>query len=138
MAVGKEVQEKMLTYRILEARLDGLVKQRDMIANKIWEIETTLQSIAEISKSKEEILFPIGSEAYTFGRAMDKDKLIVEIGAGIALEKNIEEGKETLNRRKTELENAMKDIQEDVAEISNNIEMLAADIQQSPDYEQAG
>lgn len=128
MTEKKELQEKILAYRILEARLDSLLKQRNMFASKLIEIQTTLQSIDEIEKSKEEILFPIGSEAYTFGKVADKKKLIVEIGANIALEEGVERGKEILNKRKTEFENALDGIQKNIAEISSNLSQLGPEI----------
>jgi len=130
MVERKELQEKILTYRILEARLDSLLKQRDILASKLVEIQTTLQSIDEIEKSKEEILVPIGSEAYTFGRITDKKKLIVEIGANVALEKTVEEGKEILNKRKAEMGNALNSIQKSILEISSNLEQLGPEIQE--------
>lgn len=130
MSEQKELQEKILTYRILEARLDSLLKQRDMIASKLIEIQTTLASLSEIEKSKEEILFPIGAEAYTFGKVIDKKKMIVEIGANVALEKGVEEGKEILNKRKAEMENALNAIQKDVAQISAGLEQLGPEIQE--------
>jgi prefoldin alpha subunit len=130
MVEKKELQEKILTYRILEARLDGLLKQRDMVVSKLIEIQTTLASIDEIEKSKEEILFPIGSEAYTFGKVIDKKKMIVEIGANVALEKTVEEGRQTLNKRKEEMENALNALQKDIAQISAGLEQLGPEIEE--------
>jgi prefoldin alpha subunit len=130
MAEQKELQEKILTYRILEARLDSLLKQRDMLASKLVEIQNTLASVDEIEKSKEEILFPIGAEAYTFGKVVDKEKMIVEIGANVALEKTVEEGKQILSKRKTEMENALNSMQKGVMEISAAMEQLGPEIQE--------
>jgi prefoldin alpha subunit len=130
MVEKKELEEKVLAYRILEAKLDSLLKQRNMIASKLIEIQTTLESINEIEKSKEEVLFPLGSEAYTFGKVMDKKKIIVEIGANIALEKTIEEGKETLKKRKLELENALDTTQKNIMEISSSLGQLGPQIQE--------
>lgn len=96
----KELQEKVMVYRIVESRIDALMRQRDLFLNKILELQNTIASVDEIAKSKEEILFPIGSEAYSFGKVVDKDKIIVEIGAGVALEKNFEEAKEIIRKRK--------------------------------------
>jgi prefoldin alpha subunit len=130
MVEQKELQEKILTYRLLEARLDGLLKQRDMLASKLIEIQTTLASIDEIEKSKEEILFPIGAEAYAFGKVVDKNKLIVEIGANVALEKNVEEGKQILSKRMTEMESALSAMQKDMMEISAAMDQLGPEIQE--------
>lgn len=130
MAEQKELQEKILTYRILEARLDSLLKQRDMLASKLIEIQSTLDSIDEIEKGKEEILFPIGAEAYTFGKVTDKKKMIVEIGANVALEKTVEEGKQILNKRETEMENTLNVVQRGIAELSSGLEQLGPEIQE--------
>lgn len=129
MQRNKELEEKIITYRILEAKLDSLLKQRELITSKLVEINSTLASIDEIEKS-EEVLFPIGAEAYTLGKIINKKKLIVEIGANIAMEKTIEEGKETLNKRKIELENALKNIQNEIVKVTNAINAIAPEIQE--------
>ena len=125
----KELQEKIMVYRIVESRLDALIRQRDLFVNKIVELQNTLASIDEIAKSKEEILFPIGSEAYSFGKVVDKDKIIVEIGAGVALEKKFEEAKEIIQKRKTDIGTAVKAIQEDIQKLSQSLSSLEFEIQ---------
>ncbi len=135
----KELQEKILTYRVMEARVDGLVKQRDMLINKIMELQSTLNSIDDLKKSDGDVIFPIGSEAYKVARAIEKDKLIVEIGANIALEKTTEEGKIILDKRKKELENFINQVQQEIAKVSNAISQLQPEIQEMANkLQQAG
>lgn len=125
----KELQEKIMVYRIVESRLDALIRQRDLFLNKIVELQNTIASIDEIAKSKGEILFPIGSEAYSFGKIVDKDKIIVEIGAGVALEKNFDEAKEIIQKRRADIELAVKEIQEDAQKLSELLSSLQFEIQ---------
>ena len=124
----KELQEKVVAYRLLESRLEGLIKQRQVVASKLIEIETTSNSIDEIEKS-EDVLFPIGAEAYAFGKVMDKKKMIVEIGANVAIEKTVEGAKEVMNERKKDITAALEDIQKDIDKTSSMLEQLATDIQ---------
>jgi prefoldin alpha subunit len=124
----KKLEEKILTYRILEARLNALTRQRNLIVNKIIEIESTLQSIDEIEKSDREMLFSLGSEAYATGKITDKKKIIVEVGANIALEKSIEEAKKTLRKRRGELENSLNAVQNEIINISSFLQVLAEEI----------
>lgn len=138
MADQKELQEKILSYRILQSRLESLIRGRELIANKIVEIESTLASIDEFVNSKEKILFSLGSETYVFGEVNEKEKLIVGVGAGIALEKTMDEGKNTLNKRKTELEKIILDIQKEVMKVSVAIEQLAPEIQKLIESQQVG
>jgi len=125
----KELQEKVMVYRIIQSRLDALVKQRDLFFNKILEFQNTLVSIDEIAGSKEEILFPIGSEAYSFGKVVDKNKIIVEIGAGVALEKNFEDAKETIRNRKSDIETAVKEVNQEIENYSNSLSILEPELQ---------
>jgi prefoldin alpha subunit len=123
----KELQEKVMVYRILEARLQGMLKQRDMIASKIVELQTTLSSMDEILKG-EEVLFPVGGEAYTLGKVTEKNSIIVEIGAGIAMKKTVEEGKDVLDKRIEEMNNTLRSIQTEIIQLSNNLELLGPEI----------
>ena len=128
MANEKELQEKMLIYRTLEARLEAFTKQRDLVNSRIIELSSTISSINEIGKNQENILFRLGGEAYVHGNIKDKDNILVEIGAGIILEKSREKGKEILNKRKEEMENALNEIQNNIAQISDALSQLGPEI----------
>jgi len=132
----RELQEKVLAYRILESRVNSLSQQRQFIANKLVEIQITLNSIDEIEKSKEEIIFPLGSEAYAFGKVTDKSKMIVEVGAGVVLEKTVEEAKEILKSRMTDIENALTTVERNIQEASESLEVLEPEIQQMIERQQ--
>lgn len=136
----KELQEKLMSYRVLEARLEGLVRQRDMLVNKIIELQSTLQSLDELDKSESEILFPIGGNAFKSAKIANKDRLIVEIGANVALEKSTEEGKAIIKKRKDELEKFVNQIQEEMVKISNAVNQLGPELQAMADniQKQAG
>lgn len=125
----KEFQEKLLVYRILESRLDALMRQRDLVASKLVEIQTTLASVDELGKSKETVLFPIGAEAFTFAKIADKNKLIVGIGANVAMDKTIGESKKILNERRVEMEEALDNIQKEIHQVMRNLEILEPEIQ---------
>jgi len=118
----------MFVYRTLESRLEALVKQRDLINSKIIEIMSTVSSIDEIGKNQESVLFKLGSESYAYGNISDKNKILVEIGGGIVLEKSIEKGKDILNKRKQEMENVLKEIQNNILQVSNAINQLGPEI----------
>ncbi len=128
MTDEKELQEKMFVYRTLESRLEALTRQRDMISSKIVEIMSTASSIDEIDKNQKNILFKLGGEAYTYGNVVDKNKILVEIGAGVVLEKSLEDGREALNKRKMEMENVLKEIQNNISQISNAMGQLGPEI----------
>lgn len=128
MANEKELQEKMLVYKTLESRLEALTRQRDLVGSKVMEILSTISSIDEIDKNQENILFKLGSEAFAYGNVSNKNKVLVDIGAGIVMEKSIEDGKETINKRREEMENMLKEIQTNIFQISNAMNQLGPEI----------
>jgi len=132
----KDLQEKIVAYRMLESKIEGLAKQRETIANKLIEIQNTLSSLEEVEKS-DEILFPIGAEAYVHGKIIEKNKMIVEIGAGIAMEKTLEEAKQVLAERKDNITKILENIQQDMMSISSKMDNLGAYIQESSEESEA-
>lgn len=123
------LQEKVGTFRMLESRLQNLAGQKQAVINKLSEINSTLGSISEIEKVGDEALFPIGSSAFVFGKIVDKKKIIVEVGSGVMVEKNFDEGKKTLEKNKSELENVIKEIEKEITQTSGIMEHLAPEIE---------
>lgn len=130
--VEKELKKKLLAYRALEGRMSTLAKQQNMFASKVLEIQSTIESIGEIKKGEKEmndILFPLGSAAYTKGAVADRNRLIVEVGADVALEKTSDEARMTLEKRKKELEEAMGVLQKEIQSISAMMQKTETDAQ---------
>ena len=124
----QELQKRIENYRMLEAGVNSMMKQREMVINKIVEIKTTIASLEDMEKSNGEILFPVGGEAWSAAKVLDKDKIIVEIGAGVALEKSFPEAKEVLNKRVTELEKAIEEINKELNANSDKLNQLGPEI----------
>lgn len=123
------LEGKIMEYRVLESRLNAVAKQREVIVSKMIEMQNTVSSIDEIAKGKGKTLFPIGSAAYVPGKVESKEKMIVEVGAGVALEMDMESTKKILNKRLKDLEMAMLNLQKETEKVSGEIEKLAPEIQ---------
>jgi len=128
MVEDTRLQEKILTYRIIEARIESLLKQREALGLKLMEIDTTLNGIDEIEKTEGETLFSLGSETYFFGKVLDKKRMIVEIGADIVLEKTFEEGRQILKERKGEIENLIANLESNVVQLSSGLQEMESQI----------
>lgn len=134
----RALQEKVLAYRVLESKLDTLVKQRDFIVSKIVESKTTMVSIDEIKKGKNDIIFPLGSSAYATAKSVSKDKILAEVGGGVVMEKTPEDAKKLLNRRVVDLQSALSTLNKEVNKVSSAMEELAPEIQKIVESAQRG
>jgi len=104
-------------------QIDSLSAQIQIVENKRMEIDSTIETMDSLKENRigTEILVPIGSNSFVRAELKDNKKVIVGIGAGISVEKTIDEAKEILKLRSKELENTMNKLQSAVAEIKNKL-----------------
>jgi prefoldin alpha subunit len=126
MVEKRELEEKLVAYRVLQIRLQSLSTQQGLLVSKLVELERTIQSIEEVLKAREN-LFQIGSGAWVPGSMKGKE-FVVEIGAGIALKKDAKEAKAILKQRRAEAEAALRRIREAIIRVSLELERLGPEI----------
>jgi prefoldin alpha subunit len=119
-------ENQMMHLKMLEARIENMMKQREMLANRIAEIDATSAGIEEASKAKGDVLFHIGGEAFMHARPSNEGKVIVMIGAEVALEKSAEDAVKILGDRKVEANNILGQIQKEIENSAKELESLAA------------
>jgi prefoldin alpha subunit len=125
----KDVQEKVIRYQILDGRIKALMKRRELLVVKMVEIETTLSSIEEIGKNKEnEILLPLGSNVHVPGTLKDLKRIVVELGANIAMEEDVEEVKKILEKRKSMINEGLQATEDEIMNLSNEILRLESEL----------
>jgi prefoldin alpha subunit len=109
-AVGQEaMQEKVILYQILQKHLESLTQNAVMIERRYEEIEATRMALEDIGKAMEsEILVPLGSGIFTYGKITDPGRMLADAGAGVFIDKDPEYSKQLLEERKKEMEKLLK------------------------------
>lgn len=129
MTDQKEFQKKLMRYQILESRIKALTERRDLLLSKMLEIDNTLNSIDEIKETKgKEIFLPLGANVHVPGKIKKIEKMIVELGADVAVERNVKETKKILKKRKGTLEDGLKEIEGEIRDLSGQISKLQPEI----------
>jgi len=123
------VREKVLAYKSLEERMDALARQQDAFISKVTEINSTLASIDEAAKSPAEAMVPLGTAVYARGSVDGKAKLLVEVGAGVAVERTATEAKAILEARRKDLEQAIETLQKDMQTIVAMLQRIESETQ---------
>ncbi|MEM5829386.1 MAG: prefoldin subunit alpha [Candidatus Aenigmatarchaeota archaeon] len=134
----KDLQKKIIAYRLIEARIGGLLKQREILLNGLMEIEESIAGIEELKKKGDDILFSLGSQTYIPCQISKKDKIIVEIGAGVAIEKSLEDGKQILKKRKEDIEKSIASIEVVINQLSSKLKELEEEIGKIVEKRKAG
>lgn len=119
-----------MLYQVLQGQMEELQKNAQTLQMKYVEVETTRLALDDVKKTKEgtDILVPLGTGVYTAGKTHNAD-LLVEVGAGIAVNKSAAEAEALLERKKKEIEKAAEGLQEEMMSVSAKISQLAEELQ---------
>jgi prefoldin alpha subunit len=138
MEEEKDLQEKILAHRLIEARIEGLLRERETLIKSLLEIGESIKGIEELKKKGEDVLFSLGSQTYVPCKIVEKDKIIVEVGANVAIEKSLEEGRKILEKRKEEMEKAIANIESAINQLSSSLKDLSEEIREMIEKRKAG
>jgi len=121
-----EEQTQQLLYQMqtLEGYFSELTQKEASIVSIIREASSAIQSLKTIdNKANTETLVPLGLGTFIKTKTISEEKLILNIGAGIAIEKDKDY---TINF----LELRLKEMQVALQETSNQKQQIAASLEQ--------
>ncbi|HYB84788.1 MAG TPA: prefoldin subunit alpha [archaeon] len=122
------VRQLAAEIRVLEGSIGLLQSRLDIVRAAINEVtlaHNTLEGVKKLEKG-ESTLVPIGAGSYVRMQLEDSKKLVMGIGAGVAVEKDVESSVTELKGRLEELEKARTSLQQ-------QLEQTAARYQQDRD-----
>ena len=127
----QEMQEKLILYQLLQKHLEELSNQATLLEGKMLEIETTSSTLSDLRgmKEKGELVFPLGSGCYGYGRLDDNGKIMVDIGAGNLINKTPSQAAAFLEEKKEEIKKLGDRLVKEVSEVSERLNILAEEIQ---------
>jgi prefoldin alpha subunit len=119
----EELRRLSLEMRYLEQTAETLQQRISMVNAAITDLAYANMTLDGIEKEKEnaELLVPIGGSAYVKVKLADSNKVIVGMGAGVSVEKTLQEAKTTLKERLDELEKTMNSAQQQFTQVVERI-----------------
>ena len=108
------VRQLATEMRILEGSVTALQSRLDIVRGAMSETtlaHDTLEGLKRLQNG-DSVLIPVGAGSYVQMTIADSKKLIMGIGAGAAMEKNVENSVEELKGRLQELDKARTAIQQ--------------------------
>src|ERR671934_922570 len=130
-AMEQRINEMVQQSRVLEAYMND-VMTRQVTLSKLMEearlASTTIQNIN--SESEVESLMPVGVGVYVKTSVPPIKKVLVSLGAGVALEKNRDDALNYVESRIKEYEIAARQLEAQRQEISMRMEQVQAQINQ--------
>lgn len=133
----QNIQNLALQHRDLQKRAQTIQQQTNMLQMSIEDCGraiTTIEDLQSFSKNPD-TLVPIGAGSFVNANIANDNKVVVEIGAGISVEKDVDGAITTLNKRKEDLQKVLEQMNQNLAQINQriqSIESMAKQQQQQP------
>ena len=119
----EQAQQLLYQMQMLEGYLSELSKKEATIVSVIREASSAIQSLKTIdNKTDNETLTPVGLGTFIKTKLMPNEKLILNIGAGIAIEKDKDSAVNFLELRLKEMQVALQETSNQKQQISASLE----------------
>lgn len=128
----EEVRKLLAAYQQYQAQADGIMQQLSLTQMTAEGLERALVAIEALGKAEvgQEILVPIGSGSFIHGSLASKEKVVLNVGAGVSIEKTATEAKDILKVRKAEVLEGSKNLNVVLAKIDQEMQKIQAIMQQ--------
>ena len=127
----EQAQQLMQQMQMLETYFSDLSQREGTFMNVLREATAAIESIKSLNqKSDSETLVPIGMGTYIPTQISSKNKIIMNIGAGVAVEKDFDSAINYLEARIKEIEIALQDNAAKKQEAAARLEQGRAQINQ--------
>ena len=118
----ERAQELLVGLRTLESYLNDVNTRESLLGRAVMETRAAIESITALPTQRNvQGLFPLGAGVFLPSTAPPVGKLIMSIGADVAVEKTKKEGQAYLTERLKELEASFTALEAQKAEIANRM-----------------
>ncbi len=127
----EELQRKYLKLQLLRQQANALLEEKSAFEDKIGETITTINAIKELGKVSEgnEIWSPLGSDSFIRSNIKDKEKVMINIGAGIVARESREKASSVLESKLKDMGTNYNELIEEINKLGRNIEQTEKELQ---------
>jgi len=123
-ADDEDFQKSLVQLRVYEGSARALQARLEIVnaaLNEFSLASTTLEGV-KTQKTDEDALIPVGGGSYVRVRLSDISKIVMGVGAGVAVEKPIEDSVNEIKERIADLDKARTSLQEQLSQALFRIE----------------
>jgi prefoldin alpha subunit len=122
----------VVELRILEGTADTIQSRAAMVNSALTELVVASMTLEGLEKEKMDapLFIPIGGGSYIEANLGSEDKVIVGIGAGVAIERTIKEAKDNVSSRIAELEKTRISLEQQLSQVIEKIQDNRAQLQE--------
>ena len=113
----------VVELRILEGTAEALQSRISLVSAALTELRVANMTLEGLEREEKEVplVVPIGGGSYIEATLRSADKIIVGVGAGVAVEKTIKEAKENVGNRISDLEKTRTSLEQQFNQVVDRI-----------------
>ncbi len=112
------MQAKYMEFQMIQQSMQQLQQRKQIIENQMTEFTTLIETLDGLKGAKKAspIFAPLGSGVFAKATLEENDNVLVNIGSGIAIERDIATSKELVKKQLVELQDLAKQLDAEVKE----------------------
>ena len=125
----QELTQKYVEFQVLNQQIQQSQQQFQLLSKQIQELKSLSENTKEISKTKEnsEMYTNLGVGVHLKSQIKDVKHLLVNVGAGIFVQKTPEETIKIVDKQVIELDKFCTNLSNNIQEQVKKVEILKAD-----------
>ena len=115
----EELRKLSAEMRFLEQTAETIQARINMVNAIITDLTYAKMALEGLEKEKKnsELLISIGGNSFIKARLEDPNKVVVGVGAGVSVEKTLQESKEIVEKRLENMEKAKTSLQQQLSQV---------------------
>jgi len=124
----EEIRRLLAAYQQYQAQAEAIARQLGLTQLTAEGLDRALRAVEamETAEVDNEMLVPIGSGSFIHAKLASKEKVVLNVGAGVNIEKTPAEAKESLKIRKAEVAEGSKKLNEMLGKIDQEMQRIQA------------
>jgi len=131
------LRQLLAAYQQYQAQAETIARQIGLTQITAEGLDRAVAAVDALEKAEEgqEMLVPIGSGSFVHGKLASKERVVLNVGAGVSIEKTAAEARESLKSRRAEVAEGSKRLNEVLTKIDQEMQKLQAQLAK---FEQQG
>jgi prefoldin alpha subunit len=131
MTDEERAKEKYLEFQLLQKQIEQMQGYLDELQSKQLEFLQTKESLHELEKTDQdsECFVSVAQGIFAKAKLNKCDELLVNIGADVAVTKNISQVAELIEKQITEVIGIQGQVEQNIEKLSGRLQMLLDEIQ---------
>jgi prefoldin alpha subunit len=119
MSGEEQIRQAYVEVRVLESYAEEMRTRLQVVVSTTDELQTTRTAVDALSKTAENtpLLVNLGGGVYGVAKLGDPQKILLDVGTGIVVEKTVSESLELITKRLEDLEKARASLESQLSNV---------------------